>query len=68
METAPTPPLLLTGINPGAPGPRAKETIVRLLKLLGAPLPSPTVVTPKSCKPHLILLKGGKQDDPPPAA
>ena len=66
METAPTPPLLLVGVNPGAPVPRAKETVLRLLKLFGVqPEPEPTAPAP--VRPKLVLLRGGKVDDPPPA-
>lgn len=67
METAPTPPVLLVGVNPGAPVPRAKETVLRLLKLFGVQ-PEPVTVVQPVARPKLVLLKGGKVDDPPSAA
>lgn len=61
-----TPPFLIINVKPGAPVPRAKETIQRLMRLLD---PTKQVPTPQSelspvQRPRLTLLKGGKEDPP----
>lgn len=63
MET-PSTPILLTGIRPGAPVARAKETIARLLGLLGAQPELSAREDESPARPKLVLLKGGKCDPP----
>lgn len=56
-----SPPILIATIREGAPVPRARETLARLLVLFGIREQAPA--SPKE-GPRLTLLKGGKVDPP----
>lgn len=62
MEKQPTPPVLILGLTPGAPVPRARETAMRLVALFSEPAKeAPKVPTER---PKLTLIKGGAVDVP----